>query len=61
MFAMKHAANEHQLEYYASALCGIMAVFAILHWTRLLVTQAKPIPSPVTRPFVLVSRLESTP
>jgi hypothetical protein len=56
MFAMRHEANEHQLEYYASALCGIIAIFAFLHWTRLLMTQAKPVPSPVTRPFVMVSR-----
>jgi hypothetical protein len=56
MFAARHAKNVRNLEYYAAALCGIIAVFIFLHWARLLVTRSKPAATAVTKPFVIVSR-----
>ncbi len=58
MFIMRQHKNEMTVQYLAAALCGIIALFVILHWTRRLVTRAHPSPTPLTKPFVLASRSE---
>lgn len=54
--AKRQIVNEDLMRYYAAVLCFIIAVFAILHWTRFLVTRVRRSPSGVTRPFAVVSR-----
>ncbi|KAK9774496.1 putative Ferric reductase like transmembrane component [Seiridium cardinale] len=58
MFAARQAASELALEYYAAALCGIIAIFMIGHWTRLLVNKRK-VPGGLAKamsPLAAVSR-----
>ncbi|KAK6070246.1 ferric reductase like transmembrane component [Seiridium cupressi] len=58
IFAARQAASELALEYYAAALCGIIAIFIIGHWTRLLVNKRK-VPGGLAKamsPLAAVSR-----
>ncbi len=48
--------NEKTMKYYAAALCGIIAIFTFLHWTRRLVSKVQRTPTPLTYPFIAVSR-----
>jgi hypothetical protein len=38
--AARQAATEKQMTYFAAAICGLMAIFVLLHWTRFLFSKA---------------------
>ncbi|KIH86851.1 hypothetical protein SPBR_08230 [Sporothrix brasiliensis 5110] len=56
MFAARQAYNERTATYYAAAICGLIAVFTFLHWSRKLASRSPFIPAPLARPFVVISR-----
>ncbi|ORY62987.1 ferric reductase like transmembrane component [Pseudomassariella vexata] len=50
--------SESTMKYYAAALCGIILLFVIVHWTRSLATRYRvSTKSTVLSPFVAASRL----
>ncbi len=48
--------NDMAAEYFAAAMCGLIAIFTLLHWTRLLFSRSHRIPTGLSKPFVVVSR-----
>ncbi|CAK7211343.1 hypothetical protein SCUCBS95973_001080 [Sporothrix curviconia] len=54
-FAARLLNNEKAATYYAAAICGIIAIFTFLHWTRRLVSRSQ-LPAALSRPFVVISR-----
>jgi hypothetical protein len=58
MFAARQHASELATEYYAAAICGIIGIFIIGHWTRVLVNKRR-IPEGMVKalsPFAAVTR-----
>ncbi|OAA66606.1 Ferric reductase, NAD binding protein [Niveomyces insectorum RCEF 264] len=54
--AMRAHYNRKAATYFAAAICGIIAVFTFLHWTRRIVSRSHRVSSALTKPFVVVSR-----
>ncbi|KAK4194574.1 putative ferric reductase transmembrane component [Triangularia verruculosa] len=60
MFAARQKVSEQVMRYYAAGICGLIAVFVLFHWTRLLVVRLERSKKPLgmfSRPFVATSRL----
>ncbi|KAK3342994.1 ferric reductase NAD binding domain-containing protein [Neurospora tetraspora] len=58
-FAMRQRKNEHMMKMYAAALCGLVALFVVFHWTRWLCVRAERSWRPLAtlgRPFVAIER-----
>lgn len=58
-FARRQAMTERVLKYYAAGLCGLIAIFIIFRWTRLLCAELGRSKKPagvLFRPFVVGSR-----
>lgn len=60
-FAKRLALNKRYMRIYAASLCGLIAIFIITHWIRLLVNRARrssksQTPSKLAAPFAYVSR-----
>ncbi|KAL1902966.1 hypothetical protein Sste5346_000878 [Sporothrix stenoceras] len=56
MFALRQKYNEKTATYFAAAICGLIAIFTFLHWTRKLVSRSHVVPAALSSPFVVVSR-----
>ncbi|KAK4126680.1 hypothetical protein N657DRAFT_566591 [Parathielavia appendiculata] len=59
-FAQRQAVTERMMEYYAAGICGLMALFVVLHWTRWLWAKAEGsnrTAGVLELPFVACSRL----
>jgi hypothetical protein len=62
MFAARQHGNELNNEYYAAALCGLIGIFIITHWARLLVAK-RLIPKTLSKalsPLSVLSRYGSS-
>ncbi|VBB80535.1 Putative Ferric reductase transmembrane component [Podospora comata] len=60
MFAARQKVSEQAMRYYAAGICGLIAVFVLFHWTRLLVVKLERSKKPLGifgRPFLATSRL----
>ncbi|KAK3503495.1 ferric reductase NAD binding domain-containing protein [Neurospora crassa] len=58
-FAMRQRKNEHMMQMYAAALCGLVALFIVFHWTRWFFVRAERSWKPLAtlgRPFVAIER-----
>lgn len=58
-FAARQRKNEHMMKMYALALCGLVALFFVFHWTRWLCVRAERSWRPLAtlgRPFVAIER-----
>lgn len=61
MFAQRQRVVEQQMRYFAAGICGLIAIFVILHWTRALYSKLarnSSSPTPFAAPFSAVTRLE---
>jgi hypothetical protein len=61
MFAQRQIIVEQQMRYFAAGICGLIAIFVILHWTRALyskIARTSSSPIPFAAPFSAVTRLE---
>ena len=59
MFAARLRVNQQQLRYFAAGICGLMALFIVVHWIRYLFNRATAgsrSNSGVTYPFRLLTR-----
>ena len=56
MFALRQQYNEKTATYFAAAICGLIAIFTFLHWTRRLVSRSHVFPAALSSPFVVISR-----
>lgn len=48
--------NEEAMQYYAAALCGLMAIFVLLHLTRVVARKSGLNKATIFAPFHYVSR-----
>jgi len=58
-FATRQLVSERVVKLYAAGLCGLIAVFVVFHWTRLLCVKLQRSwkgASVLERPFLLISR-----
>lgn len=59
MFAQRQLVAERQMKYFAAGICGLIAIFVILHWTRALyskIARSSKSPLPLAAPFAAVTR-----
>jgi hypothetical protein len=40
-FAQRQVVTERMMSYFAAGICGLIALFAVLHWTRRLFARAE--------------------
>jgi hypothetical protein len=58
-FAQRQMVVEKMMMYFAAGICGLIAIFVILHWTRWLCARLERSKEPLGvlgRPFVATSR-----
>ncbi|KAB5515238.1 ferric reductase NAD binding domain-containing protein [Coniochaeta sp. 2T2.1] len=58
MFARRQRVAEQQMRYFAAGICGLIAIFVILHWTRALYSRITRSSSstPLAAPFSAITR-----
>lgn len=58
MFAARQIVVERQMRYWAAGICGLIAAFVILHWTRVIYSKLARSNSsiPFAAPFSAVTR-----
>lgn len=60
-FAKRTRMNEEAMKYYAAALCGLMALFVLLHLTRVFARKTGLNKATIFAPFHYLSRSVPTP
>jgi hypothetical protein len=59
MFARRQMIVERQMKYFAAGICGLIAIFVILHWTRALysrIARSSRSSMPLAAPFSALTR-----